>query len=179
MTERSAAVAGRVAELRAAFDRAFVDAPRVGRDRPADLVLVGVGGASYALRVTEAIALASDRKIVRVPSRMPDLLGLCGFRGDSIPVFSLASLLDHAPGASKWLAVCGPRAAPIGLAFDELDGYASATLAQVHPLAERSSPGISAMVTLEAGVRAIIDVPSLITLIERRETELRRSAKEP
>ncbi|MEO6951286.1 MAG: chemotaxis protein CheW [Polyangia bacterium] len=179
MSERTLAVAARVAELRAAFDRGFEGAPSAGRERLTDLLLIGVGGVPYALRVHETIALAGDRKIVRVPSPMPGLLGLCGFRGDSVPVFSIAALLGHAPGSTAWLAMCGPRTAPIGLAFDALEGYASASASQVHPLAERSCPHLSSTVTLEGSERAIVDLPSLIALIERREIELARASQEP
>lgn len=179
MSEDHHAIAARVAELRATFDLGFVDASSTGRERHTDLLLVGVGGVSYALRVTDTVALATDRKIVRVPSSMPGLLGLCGFHGDPVPVFALASLLGHTSGASSWIALCGPRAAPLGLAFDALEGYASAEPSALHPLSRGVSPHLSSTVTLGATARAVIDVPSLIALIERRETELRRSAQEP
>ncbi len=65
----------------------------------------------------------SKEKIVPVPSRVPELLGLTGIRGVVVPVFSLSRLLgfDSEHGQALWLVFCGERQSPIALAFEGME----------------------------------------------------------
>jgi chemotaxis signal transduction protein len=172
------AIDQRVLALREAFDRTFAQPRASHRAAPHHVLLVQVDDAPYALRATDAIALARDRKIVPVPSGMPALLGLCGFRGDALPVFSLARLLGHAQKHARWIAVCARGAEHVGLAFDVLDGYLALESDALHPLEPRPHPHIAASVRTDTTTRALIDVPAITDHIDLQRTELARSKEQ-
>jgi chemotaxis signal transduction protein len=164
----------RIVAMREAFDRSFAQPVGEQRPTPHHLLLVRVDDTPYGLRATDSIALAHDRKIVPVPSGMPALLGLCGFRGDALPVFSLAFLLGHAKKPARWIAVCARGGEHLGLAFDELDGYLALEPTELHALEPRPHPHLSASARTEGTTRAIIDIPSILEHIDRQRSELVR-----
>jgi chemotaxis signal transduction protein len=118
----------RVAALRDAFDRTFASPPVSPAEVLDSLIEIRISGDPYGLRVADIQEIAKDRKIVPLPSAVPHLIGLAGIRGGLVPIYSLAALLGYARGADapRWLALCG-REEPVGLAFDELDGYVRVT----------------------------------------------------
>lgn len=111
-------------ELRRAFDESFVRARLdAGSERARTFLAIRAGGTACAVRLAEVRGLESGRRIVPVPSSVPELAGLAGVRGKVIAVFSLARLLGH-PGAARgcrWLMLCGEDG-ELGLTFEELDG---------------------------------------------------------
>ncbi len=111
-----------VERLREAFDRGFEQAP-VAAVPTDDYLAVRVGADGYALALSEVAGLHKDRRVVRLVSPRPHLLGVAGFRGAVTPVFDLRTLLGY-PGdvPARWLVLArGPR--PLALAFDAFDSY--------------------------------------------------------
>jgi chemotaxis signal transduction protein len=163
---------GKAAELRDAFDRAraIPFASQAG-ERMESLLAIRVCGDPYAVRISEISGLANDRKIVALPSAMPELIGLAGIRGALIPVYSLASLLGYSaevvPG--RWLALSG-TGEPVGLVFSQFEGYAMVPYSQVYA-AERKDETrthVTHVVHTADVVRAVISIPLIHEVIQRR-----------
>jgi purine-binding chemotaxis protein CheW len=124
MSGRPGGVIDRAAALRAAFDRSFAQAPSPEGAATEKLLAIRLGAHPYVLRLSEVSGLFADKKITRLPSPVPDLLGIAGFRGTVLPVYDLGLLLGGASTAApRWLVVAA--GAPVGLAFDGVDGYLS------------------------------------------------------
>src|SRR5207237_842497 len=114
----------RGAELRRAFDRSFAEAPRSDVTSLEDLLEITVGVTPYALRITEVAGLFVDRKITPLPTTVPELLGITGFRGSILPVYDLAGMLAYPVATAtkpRWLAIAA--ALPVGLAFEGFDSH--------------------------------------------------------
>jgi len=115
--------ATRAESLRRSFDRSFAAAEQVETARLEDLLTIRVGDHPYAIRLVEIAGLFTARRITPLPSPVPELLGLAGFRGVAIPVYDLRALLGHGrDGAPRWLVLMAGETR-LGLAFDRLDGH--------------------------------------------------------
>ena len=122
-TELSAT--GRAAEMRLAFDRGFADPIRFDTAATESLLAIRVGTQACAIRLSEITGLFADRRITRVPGGGAALLGIAGFRGAIVPVYSLQALLGQTADASgprgpRWLVIA--VAAPVALAFEAFEG---------------------------------------------------------
>src|SRR5437764_764516 len=96
------------AELRATFDQTFgLPFLSQGADRREDLLAIRLAGNAYAIKVREISGLANNRKIIALPSAIPELLGIAGIRGELVPVYSLAALMEVNRGSEgdRWLAL--------------------------------------------------------------------------
>ena len=114
-------VAGRAAELRLAFDRAFAEPIRLDTSLKVDLLAVRVDTQAFAIRLSEISGLFADKKITPVPGSHAALRGIAGFRGAIVPVYDLQILLGHSSTATpRWLVIAA--AAPVGLAFEAFEG---------------------------------------------------------
>lgn len=115
-------VSERAAELRRHFDRSFAEAPRMEVPRVEDLLALNVRGDPYAVRVSDIVALVADKTMTPLPGPLPELAGIVGFRGATVPVYDLGALLGYGErGALRWLVILA--AVPLGLAFDRFDGH--------------------------------------------------------
>jgi chemotaxis signal transduction protein len=170
VNDEDAGMAGRVAELRRTFDRAFSEPPTRGATETEGLLAIRSGGDGYAVHLAEISGLFVDRTIVRLPSPLPEFLGVAGLRHEVVPVYSLPILLGHGArgGQPRWLLVA--RAAyPVALAFEQFEGHL-----RVHPTAILPATGgaqrthVSATVRHAESVRGLVSLASLLTAIEDR-----------
>jgi chemotaxis signal transduction protein len=124
MSALEAGVAGRAAELRLAFDRAFAEPVRLDTTLREDLLAVRVDTQAFAIRLSEISGLFADKKITPVPGGHAALCGIAGFRGAIVPVYDLQIILGRsrasAAATSRWLVIAA--AAPVGLAFAAFEG---------------------------------------------------------
>lgn len=151
----------RLEQLRVAFDGSFAQPAMTDETALVDLLALRVGGAGYAMRVADIASLASDRKIVAVPTPIDEALGIAGIRGVVVPVYSLAVLLGHArPIASpRWLVVsAGPE--PLAMAFDELDGFHRLPASALVP-SSTPAPHLSHTVRIAGHHLAIVELHSI------------------
>jgi purine-binding chemotaxis protein CheW len=111
------------AGLREAFDAAFAAArPQPPSDRH-DFLAIRVGGDPFAVRAADLGGLFAERRIVPVPSPVPEFLGLTSFRSRLVPVYDLRRLLGYAGGPwPRWLGLLWTPT-PIGLAFDSFEAH--------------------------------------------------------
>jgi purine-binding chemotaxis protein CheW len=159
------------AELRAAFDATFARPLPSAGDAPVALLAIRVGGEPAALRVLETAGLMPARRIVPVPSRRPELLGVSGIRGAVVPIYGLARLLGRGDdGEPRWvvLASAGPEER-IGLAVATFERHLVVPGDRLRPAA---APGVHAhateLVHAEGAPRPVLSIPSLVRAITGR-----------
>jgi chemotaxis signal transduction protein len=155
-----------LAELRGAFDGAFAAPPRPAARDEVALLAIRAGGDAVTLRVLDVAGLLPLRKIVPLPSRRPELLGIVGLRGTVLPVYRLAQLLGRPAPAEppRWIALAG-SADRVGVAFEVFEGHIVVPARDVQPV---SGPGHLAEVALVGGApRPVVAIPSILRAIIR------------
>jgi chemotaxis signal transduction protein len=172
VSEHASPLAQRAAELRRNFDRSFAEPPRLRRAASIDLLALRMDGDGYALRLSAVAGLFADKKLTRLPSAVPEFLGIAGFRGAVVPVYDLRVLLGHGAGeVPRWLVVAA--IGQIAFAFDALDGTLRLPLAavasqgpgepvrlHVRELVRTATPG--------APLRSLIDLDSVVAAVKQR-----------
>jgi purine-binding chemotaxis protein CheW len=152
------------AGLREEFDASFAAPPRADREDLVALLAIRVGAEPVALRVLETAGLLPARRIVPVPGRRPELLGVSGLRGAVLPVFSLARLLGRGDADEpRWMVLAGDGAR-VGLAFSAFDGHLLVP-AGVVAAAEPGRGHVAGVARLQDGLRAVLSVPSIVRAI--------------
>jgi purine-binding chemotaxis protein CheW len=160
------------AKLRAAFDRTYAT-PALSREtsQSEDLLAIRLAGNAYAVKVNEISGLAKERKIISLPSAIPELLGVAGIRGELVPVYSLATLMGVNRGSEedRWLVLCGVDE-PIGLAFPEFEGYLQVPFAHLYAASQENmtSGHIKEVVRTADLIRSVLSIPSIVEMIRRR-----------
>ncbi|MDR7276248.1 chemotaxis protein CheW [Catenuloplanes atrovinosus] len=173
VTERAGGTAQRemwerLGELRASFDRSFADPPREQVAQFQDLLAIAVGGRRYALRLAQSAGLFPNRRVTPLPGPISALLGVAGFRGSIVPVYSLAAVLGQPPQPdSRWL-VLAAGAPPVALAFEALDGHLRIPAGDV--IEEQVGHGprgcLRGIVRRPEGARPIVDVAAVRAAIQ-------------
>jgi chemotaxis signal transduction protein len=161
------------AAMRADFDHAFTQDHVQAEAARIDFLVIEVRADRYALRVDELDALHTDRTVVAVASRLPELLGLAAFRGKIAPVYDLQQLLGYGPGpSSRWVALARARTA-VAFAFERFDHHLRAKptdLLEAMSSAGAAAPFVSGTVRDQAVAHPVLHVPSLVAAITRRIT---------
>jgi purine-binding chemotaxis protein CheW len=158
---------GSAEALRRAFDAAFAAPRPAARDALVPLLALRVGGEPMAVRVLELDGLVQARKIVAMPSRRPELLGISGLRGAVLSIYGLARLLGRADdGDPRWIAVArgGER---IGLAIATLEGHLLVRPQELSPVdtGGEARPHVREILRRDQGSRPVLSVPSLVGAI--------------
>jgi chemotaxis signal transduction protein len=160
---------GKAAELRRGFDQSFAEVRHPETDLGENLLAISVGSALYALKLTEVSGLFTDKKVIRVPGPIRELLGIAAFRGTLLPVYDLRALLGQPVNRTpRWLAVAA--AMPVGLAFDQFDGHAHVNREAIVPVADAGAGPTHVREVVHAPhfVRPIVHLPSLLEALETR-----------
>jgi purine-binding chemotaxis protein CheW len=163
-------LAGRAEALRHAFDRSFATAHAVATQARDDLLAIRLGDDRYAIRVDGIGGLFADRQVTPLPGPLSELLGIAGLRGALIPVYDLRLLLGYPGGGTpRWL-VLATAGAPLGLAFDHLEGHLhlprSAITVAARP--DAAARHVREVAQTADGARPIVNLPSLLAAITRR-----------
>jgi chemotaxis signal transduction protein len=158
----------RADELRVAFDRSFANAPRLDTETSVDLLAIRIAGDAYALSLVEVAGLFVDRAVTPLPTNVPELLGIAGFRAALVSVYDLAALLGYSGGdPPRWMvSTVGDRA--VGLVFDLFERHvrvAPSALASDDSNARRH---VRQIVRTADGVRPVIHLPSVLEEITAR-----------
>ncbi|WP_067501058.1 chemotaxis protein CheW [Actinoplanes sp. TFC3] len=162
-------VTARLQGLRADFDRSFAEPARRHDAEYAELLAVHAGGRPYALRLSQASGVHSDRPVTPLPGPQQALLGVAGFSGAIVPVYDLAALLGHPiPERPRWLVLTA-GSPPLALAFHELDGHVRVDEAVIVGEADGhdSRDVLRGMVPLPGGTRPIIDLPAARAVVHQ------------
>jgi purine-binding chemotaxis protein CheW len=156
------------ARLRRDFDRAFAEPPRVRRGPSLDLLAIRLRGEPYALHLAGIAGLFADKPVTRLPTGVPEFLGIAGFRGNVVPVCDLRALLGYAgDDAARWLVVLAAR--PVALAFDGFDGYLRLPRESIAQSTAPSQTHVSELARETGGaLRSLVDLDSVLAAIRRR-----------
>jgi chemotaxis signal transduction protein len=162
--------AGRVAEIRRAFDESFARLPERADDELEDLLSIRVGGDPFALPLAEIAGVHPRRSITPLPGGAPALLGLAGIRGRLVAVHDLARVLGYeaAKAQRRWIVVCRADER-LALALDEVEGHARVSRERLTTV-ERAGHVVK---TFEDGsiVRAVLGVPALLSGLRRKPVQ--------
>jgi chemotaxis signal transduction protein len=161
-------LSGKLRELVEDFDQGFARRPPLADQLFEDLLAVRVGSEPFALRLSQIAGLFASRKIVPLPSPVPELLGLASFRATIVPVYDLSALLGRERLVEpRWLVMTAEL--PVALGFGELIGHRR--LATHDILKEERGPGTALHVPEVArgpeGLYPVVDVASLVASIRR------------
>jgi chemotaxis signal transduction protein len=175
MNEATSHAAGRAQEMRDAFDRAFAEPVRFDATITEDLLAIRVGAEPCAIRMKQITGLFADKKITKVPGCDAALIGIAGFRGAVVPVYSLRALLGRTVfqpggGAPRWLVVVAGT--PVALAFEAFD--CQLRVAPESILQQQSRPEarhVREFVQTQNFVGPIIHLPSVLATINPQRTE--------
>jgi chemotaxis signal transduction protein len=111
----------------------------------------------------------ASRKIVPLPSRKLELLGLAGHRGRLVAVYSLAALLGYGVDGktTSWLALVGAHE-PVGLGFEAFDGFLRVRSGDIHAAhaVEGAGPQAGEVVVVGTQSRRIVDIPSTLGMLD-------------
>jgi purine-binding chemotaxis protein CheW len=160
---------GTAEALRAAFDAAFGrPAELPGRDG-VPLLALRVAGDPVAVRVLETCGLLPARRIVPVPARRPELLGLAGIRGAAIPIYSLARLLGRGEdGPPRWIVLAAAGGDDrVGLAVAAFERHLVVAAGDLRPAAGGPAHAPE-LLQAEGGARPVLSVPALVRTITSR-----------
>jgi chemotaxis signal transduction protein len=170
-----------VLDLRAQFDSAFAQAPEVAGAARLGMLAVRVGTEPYALHLEQIGGLHADRRIMALPTPVPSLLGVTGFRGQIVPVYDLAVLLGHERSAApRWLVLVRCAQA-LALAFDQFEAHFTVAPEQIMSAgAAAGRPHLCDTVQGVDALRPIIHLPSLHDNIQRQASlALQQRSKQP
>jgi purine-binding chemotaxis protein CheW len=162
-------VPDRIAELRRAFDRSFAEASESGVTPLEDLLEITIGATPYALRIAELSGLFADVRMTPLPTPVPELIGIAGFRGSVLPVYDLAAILGFPRARNpRWLAIAAAR--PVGLAFEQFDRHQRILRNDIVPQSAGSRPlrHVREMFPSGERIRAIVCVASVLEAITSR-----------
>jgi purine-binding chemotaxis protein CheW len=158
----------RWAQLRDTFDEIFSQPPPAPAEAAEDLLAIEVAGQAYAVRLSEVAGLASSRKIVPLPSPASDLMGVMGFRGSVIPVYSLRSVLGYpAVEDLRWLLLA-KAGGLLGLAFDRYEGHLRVSRTDfAEPELSGATPHhVREVARTRGGLRAVLSISSLLQALK-------------
>ena len=151
-------------ELRTAFDAEFAAAlpsPESGRR---DVLCIQVAREPYAIRLGDIASLHAELRVVALPARAPELLGVAAIRATVVPIYDLAVALGMSGAAAKRWAVVH-RAGTAGFAFERYDGHVRIAETAIST-ASRSGP-IAGQLVIAGRPRLIIDLDSVVEAIEK------------
>lgn len=156
--------------LRLAFDQSFAQPLRFDPEATADFLAIRIGGDCYALRLTQIAGLFANRRIMPVPGTDAALLGIAGFRGTIVPVYSLAMLVGRSGlPAPRWLVIAAATA-PLALAFESFEAQLRVSAAAILP-AQPSGEARSCVkeyLRSQAFAGPILDLPAVVDAIAKR-----------
>jgi chemotaxis signal transduction protein len=155
-------------ELRRRFDAAFGERPADGHEEVVALLALRVGGEPVAMRVLETSGLVPARRVVPVPSRRTELLGISGLRGAVVPVYGLARLLGRGEEVEpRWIVlVAAGGEERVGLAVAAFERHLVVPARDLRP-AEHAAPRahVREILHVAGASRPVLSVPSLVKAI--------------
>ena len=166
----SGTIADRAGELRRAFDRAFTLPPRSTTVETTDFLSIRIGTEAAALRLSEIAALHVDKKVTRMPGIGTALIGIAGFRGTILPVYSLSGLLGMGVvETSRWLVVAA--GAPLALAVEGFEGHLRIDRASILPQRGRQGHFRAREYLRAPALCPVIDLASVLDTVDCRQSE--------
>jgi purine-binding chemotaxis protein CheW len=164
-------VTARVNELHDAFDRGFASPPPPPEPAHSDFLCIEIAGEPSAIRLAEIVSLHADLRIVALPTRAPELLGVAAIRAAIVPIYDLGIALGAAgKAAARWTVLL--RGGTVGFAFAGYDGHARiADRAIASPAGSAAGAPrgyVRGQFNLDGQPRSVIDLAAVRMAIELR-----------
>ena len=162
----------RAIDLRDVFDRGFADPPPPPEPAHSDFLCIEVAGEPLAIRLAEIASLHADLRIVALPTRAPELLGVAAIRVSIVPIYDLGIALGAASKASaRWTVLL--RGGTVGFAFAGYDGHARIADRAIALPAGRAAAAaprgyVRGQFTRDGQPRSVIELAAVRTAIELR-----------
>jgi chemotaxis signal transduction protein len=159
----------RALELRHSFDSSFTQPARTESAELEDLLTIQAGEGAWALRLAQVAGIFAGKAVTPLPSPVPALLGIAGFRAAIVPVYDLGALLGRAGvGSPRWLVLTASE--PVALAFDQFDGHLRVPreVIAAEQGAEPSAGRVRQVVRDADLARPIVDIPAVLDAIRRQ-----------
>jgi chemotaxis signal transduction protein len=157
-------------ELKRSFDRSFREAPVERNHELAHLLIVRIGTARFALKVSDLAGLARVQTVVPIPSTDRGLLGLAGLKGRMIAVYSLAAMIGcPALGAQadRWLVLCRCDDR-VGLAFTAAEGTLMVPSSELCPVSQGAPQHATDAVGADSSRMWLLNVNSIAAAITQQ-----------
>lgn len=150
----------KVKKLRRAFDESFAEEVRLLEEKRISFIYCLLGTQGYAISSLHLTGFAKAGHVTSLPSRSRGLLGMGSNRGQLLPVYSLAALLDvnEKTGPPQWLAITG-SVDPVAFAINELIGFEAAD--RQHDLAGTTQPYVQGYCVRGGARFALIEMDEL------------------
>ncbi len=170
-TSRGTALGRQTQALKREFDRSFAEPMRPPPPQTLDLLRVRLGGAPWAIPLTDMAGLHSGKRITPVPGRAAGLLGLAGFRGALAAVYDLPALIGLGPlAAPRWLLLAEKR--PVAFAFGDLEGHLRVEASAILPLGPEGGTAWTRGFIEDGRLgRPILHLPALLAQITQTPQE--------
>jgi purine-binding chemotaxis protein CheW len=124
-------------------------------------VRVRVGGESYAVAVDHVTEVVELGKLTPVPGTHRSVLGVRNLRGEVLPVFDLAAILELGADSPQSLVVVEHGSLRAGLAVDEVTD-----VGPLPPAAEETQSKLLAGAVLDhTGLVGVVDVERLFAAL--------------
>ena len=155
----------RAHELRDAFDLGFATAPPSPDSAHTDFLCIRVGGAPFAVPLADVTSLHADLRVVALPTRAPELLGVATIRADVVPIYDLGVAFGGSGAAmARWTVLV--RGGSAGFTFEGYDGHARIADRTIAGATQRGF--VRGQFGLDGEPRAVADLGAVLTAIETR-----------
>ena len=137
-----------------------------------NLLTIKFGENYFALKTSEISGLFRNKKVVPLPSENQEFLGISGIQGQSVPVYSLASLVgfnETTQEQVRWLVVSGQKN-KVGWAFDNLKGYMQlpSTELFVPHQTDKLREHVSGAVRIDSKIGYVLSISSMLKSIKQK-----------
>lgn len=160
---------GMLDALRRDFDQIFAEPPPPEASKRDSLIVLGLGEASVALRLSEIKGLHALPPLMPLPAPTPGLLGLAGFRGKIVPTYDLSALLGLGEGERpRWMVLYGETLR--GLAFTDVREHLHVLPSEVNEPGPQAPPWSAGILSINGQPCQLLHLPHLIA-VSRPERE--------
>ena len=155
----------RATELRDAFDADFAAASPPPEPAHGDLLCIRLGDEPSAIALADVASLHADLRIVALPNRAPELLGVAAIRAAVVPIYDLSMAVGiPGTGAKRWTVQI--RGGLAGFAFEGYDGHVRIPESSIAVATKRGH--VRGQFILDGQSRSVVDLGSVLTAIETR-----------
>ena len=164
---------GKLDALRREFDQVFAAPPPLEAEIRESLIVLGLGEASVALRLSEIKGLHALPPLMPLPAASPGLLGLAGFRGKIVPTYDLSALLGQGEGdRPRWMVLYGETLR--GLAFTEVREHLHVLPDEIHAPGPQAPPWSAGILTVRGHPCQLLHLPHLISVARPGRETIRK-----
>jgi chemotaxis signal transduction protein len=152
-------------DIHDAFDAGFAAALPPPAPAHSDFLCIRIGGDASALPLADVTSLHADLRIVALPSRAPELVGVAAIRSAVVPIYDLRVAFGRAATTvPRWTVLV--RGGTAGFCFESFDGHLRIPDRAIAASSQRGHG--RGQFTAGGQPRSIIDLGATLTAIETR-----------